>query len=387
MRAEHILVVPSWYSTGRGAGGGYFRDQALALQAAGRRVAILAPDIYTTRDLRRGKAPSGRRAVAVEADGVAVYRRSRFVAAPRLPYRNALAWTLCGLRSGRHYIAENGAPDLIHAHGCLNAGVLAAALGARHAIPFVLSEHSPGFAQSRLRWWERDLVRRVIRRAHRCTAVSPHLVALLQAQYPGSRWAYLPNVLGEDFLGASGAAPPTVGGPTPFVFVCVARMSPEKGHGPLIEAFAAAFGGDPEVRLRLVGDGPARPMIEALGARLGVERQIELVGALPPEAVPEALVSADAFVLASPLETFGVAVIEALASGLPVVCTASGGPDHLIDPSNGLLTAVGDGAGLRDALRRMRRRAAEYDRATIRADAIRRFGPDAFARRFQEILA
>ena len=58
---KHILVIPSWYSNGRGSGGGYFRDQALALQAAGHRVAILAPDIHTWRDLRTGRVERQKR--------------------------------------------------------------------------------------------------------------------------------------------------------------------------------------------------------------------------------------------------------------------------------------------------------------------------------------
>src|SRR5262249_46485351 len=62
MPAKHIVGIPSWYGTARGPGGGYFRDQALALQAAGFRVAMLAPDIHTLRDLRRGRAPASRRA-------------------------------------------------------------------------------------------------------------------------------------------------------------------------------------------------------------------------------------------------------------------------------------------------------------------------------------
>ncbi len=386
MQAAHILVIPSWYSTGRGAGGGYFRDQALALKAAGCRVAILAPEIHTLRDLRKGgsRPRSGR--VTVEHDEVAVYRRNGFVAVPRVPYRNALAWTLCGLKAGQHYMAGNGAPDLIHAHCCLNAGVLALAMNSRHGVPFVISEHSPGFGQTRLRWWERDLVRRVLRRASRCTAVSPHLADLLEAQYPGSSWLYLPNVLGAAFL--TQAAPAArEADQDRFVFLCAARMSPEKGHSRLIEAFAAAFRGDFDVRLRLVGDGPTQPLLERLSAQLGVTPQVDFAGTLSSEAVREAMRSADAFVLASSVETFGVAVIEALACGLPVICTACGGPNHLVTPANGLLVPVADQAALRQALLDMRRRAAGYDRENLRAEAVRRFGPDAFARRFQEILS
>jgi glycosyltransferase involved in cell wall biosynthesis len=385
---KHILVVPSWYSSGRGSGGGYFRDQALALQSAGHRVAIVAPDIHTWRDVRdgrvrrRGRGRDGN--VSVENDGVPVYRRDDFTALPRLPYRNPLAWTVCGMKLAQRYIDENGRPDLVHAHCCLNAGVLALALHRRYGIPFVVTEHSAGPA--RPRWWERDLIGRVIKRARRCIAVSPYLAALLQNEYAGSSWEYLPNVLGEAFLSAAGYLE-TPGRDRAFVFLCVARLSPEKGHALLIGAFAQAFGGNPNVHLRLVGDGPALPSLEQLNAELGIAAQVEFVGALPAERVRAEMEAADAFVLASNAETFGVVMIEALACGLPVVSTASGGPDHLVDATNGELVPRGEKPALCDAMLRMRRHAAHYDRAAIRAEVIGRYGPDAFARQFAAIIA
>jgi L-malate glycosyltransferase len=395
MRQRHIVVIPSWYSSGRGSGGGYFRDQALALQAAGHRVAILAPDIHTRRDLRAGR-PIAREA-AVEHDGVPVYRASRRIVVPRLPYRNALAWSLCGLSVFSAYIARHGMPDLVHAHSCLNAGVLAALIRRRHGTPFVLTEHSAGFAPGRLRWWERDLVGRVIRRADGLIAVSPYLAALLQREFPWSSWVYLPNILGEAFL-----APPVgaaqVGGAQvdaarcaaeagDFVFLCAARLSAEKNHALLIAAFAAAFAGDPRTKLELAGDGPLEPQLRQFCAELGIAGQVEFLGALAAERLRAGMEAADAFVLASDSETFGVVVIEAQAAGLPVVSTASGGPDHLITTTNGRLVPVRDRIALRDALVEMRRAAGSYDRAQIRAAAVERFGPAAFARRFAEIAA
>jgi len=384
---KHILVIPSWYSSGRGSGGGYFRDQALALTAAGFRVAILAPDIHTWRDLRTGRVRRRRRdQVIVEADGVPTYRRNDFTAMPRLPYRNALAWTMCGMKLANRYIDENGRPDLVHAHCCLNAGVLALAINRKFGIPFVVTEHSTGFAQGRLRWWERDLVRRVTKRASRCIAVSPHLGRLLEKQYLASSWQYLPNVLGEVFLTAAPSAT-TADADRPFVFLCVARMSPQKGFDLLLEAFAAAFRGNAKVRLRLVGDGPSLPSLVQLSAGLGIAAQVDFVGALSADGVRAEMEGADAFVLASRFETFGVVVIEALACGLPVVSTASGGPDHLIDATNGLLVPQSDHRALREALLQMCHRASQYDRAAIRAAVIRQYGPDAFAREFAAIIA
>jgi teichuronic acid biosynthesis glycosyltransferase TuaC len=383
--AKHLVAIPSWYKSARGSGGGYFRDQALALQRAGWRVAMLAPDIYTPRDLRRGEAPAVRgRAFSSDDDGIATWRRNALVPVPRLPYRNAAAFALCGLRLFARYGAANGAPDLVQAHGALNAGVAAWAIRRRWGVPYVLTEHSTAFAQGRLRRWERDLVRRVVEGAQHCVAVSPQLAALLTAQYPGSRWQYLPNPLGEAFLTVDAAARREAG--AAFVFLSVARLSPEKGHARLIEAFAEAFGGDPGIRLRLAGEGPIRAELERLCAARGVAGQVDFLGLLPSAQVRDELVVGDAFVLASDVETFGVAVIEALACGRPVIVTASGGPDHLVTAANGRLIPPRDPVALRDALIRIRREAGDYDRTAIRAEALRLYGPEAFARRFAEIV-
>jgi glycosyltransferase involved in cell wall biosynthesis len=164
-------------------------------------------------------------------------------------------------------------------------------------------------------------------------------------------------------------------------------LSPEKGQARLIEAFAAAFGGDPGTRLRLAGEGPIRPDLERLCAERGVAGQVDFLGLLPAAEVRDELTRADSFALASDVETFGVAVIEALACGRPVIVTASGGPDHLVSAANGILIPPRDPAALRDALVRMRSQAASYDHAAIRAETVRLYGPDAFVRRFAEIAA
>jgi teichuronic acid biosynthesis glycosyltransferase TuaC len=378
-------MIPSWYRSARGSGGGYFRDRALALQRAGWRVAMLAPDLYTLRDLRRGEVVSGRGPrIRVEDDGVETWRRDMLVLLPRLPYRNAALFAWSGRELFARYVEAHGKPDFVEAHGALNGGVAAWAIGRRWDVPYMLTEHSTAFAQGRLRWWERDLVRRVIATAQHCLAVSPQLAELLSQQYLGSRWQYLPNPLGAAFVEDADARQRDPA--APFVFVCVARLSPEKGHAQLIEAFAAAFAGEPTVRLRLIGDGPMQEELERLCTARGVAGQVELMGVLASEQVRDELAAADAFVLASDVETFGVAVIEALACGCPVLVTASGGPEHLVDGGNGVVIPPRDPASLREALRRMRHDAGRYDRAAIRASALRLYGPEAFARGFAEIL-
>jgi glycosyltransferase involved in cell wall biosynthesis len=306
------------------------------------------------------------------------------VVLPRLPYRNAALFAWCGLKLFARYVEAHGKPDFVEAHGALNGGVAAWAIGRRWGVPYMLTEHSTAFAQGRLRWWERDLVRRVIAGAQHCLAVSPQLAELLSQQYLGSHWQYLPNPLGAAFVEHADARQRDPA--APFVFVCVARLSPEKGHARLIEAFAAAFADEPTARLRLIGDGPMRSELQRLCAAQGVAGQVQFPGVLASEQVRDELAAANAFVLASDVETFGVAVIEALACGCPVLVTASGGPEHLVDGGNGVVIPPRDPTALRNALIRMRHEADRYDRTAIGASALRLYGPEAFARGFAEIL-
>src|SRR5260370_1914089 len=112
---------------------------------------------------------------------------------PRVPYRNAVAMALCGSRLFAQYRAANGTPDLVQAHSILNGGIVALAIKRRYGVPFIVMEQSTGFAQGRLRWWERDLVRRGIAGARQSTAGRPALAGLVEAPHPRSSWEYLPH--------------------------------------------------------------------------------------------------------------------------------------------------------------------------------------------------
>ena len=141
--------------------------------------------------------------------------------------------------------------------------------------------------------------------------------------------------------------------PDGAVCCTVARLTAQKGLDVLVEAAAIlrARRGGPPARFLVVGDGDLRAPIERLIARLGVADTVELVGARPPEEIPSWLAAADLFVLPSYYEGLSLAVMEAMASGLPVVVTDVSGSAELVPTAaDGRVVRPGDARGLADAI-------------------------------------
>jgi glycosyltransferase involved in cell wall biosynthesis len=163
-----------------------------------------------------------------------------------------------------------------------------------------------------------------------------------------------------------------------------------KGTDVLLRAFAQAFAGRGDVVLEIGGGGPLEPSLRALAAELGIAGQTTFLGLLTRAQVREAMWRADAFVLPSHIETFGVVVIEAMATGLPVASTACGGPQDTVVPGEtGLLVPPGDPAALAAAMRRLH---AERGAWAARAGSIRRraeacFSHPVVVRRLLEVYA
>jgi glycosyltransferase involved in cell wall biosynthesis len=104
------------------------------------------------------------------------------------------------------------------------------------------------------------------------------------------------------------------------VMLMVARLDPIKDHATVIRAMALLQGANRGLRLRLVGDGSIRKTLEALADELGLADRVEFLGAR--EDIPEQLGRADLFVYGTTVdEGFGIVLAEAMAAGLPIVCT------------------------------------------------------------------
>jgi glycosyltransferase involved in cell wall biosynthesis len=135
------------------------------------------------------------------------------------------------------------------------------------------------------------------------------------------------------------------------VVLCVSRLVPIKNLRMLIEAIAIARRADPRVRLVLVGEGPMQMELEALAAQLGIADAVIFAGYVPQAGTADWYRSADVFALSSDFDNSPNVVLEAMASGLPVVATDVGGlRDYVTPPAHGLLTPKGDAQAMAAAL-------------------------------------
>ncbi|MFO1079807.1 MAG: glycosyltransferase family 4 protein [Reyranellaceae bacterium] len=243
--------------------------------------------------------------------------------------------------------------------------LVTAALG----VPYVIAEasHAPRRAQGPTRIGHRA-VERALAAADLVLTVNPRDTAGVQARLrPGARQVRLPPFLDT--------APLWPGRPAnrPPLLLSVGMMRPrDKLDSYRILAQAFALLRDRPWQALLVGDGPARPEVESLMAPFGA--RVRFAGAVPHEALPALYRSADLYLWPAINEAYGMAFLEAQASGLPVVAGRSGGVASVVaEGICGLLAPAGDAASFAAAVARllddpaMRRDMARAARARILA--------------------
>jgi glycosyltransferase involved in cell wall biosynthesis len=160
---------------------------------------------------------------------------------------------------------------------------------------------------------------------------------------------------------------PPLGRAGPFRWIAVGRLEPQKDYPTLLRALALVS----DASLAIAGQGAGRTELETLTNQLGVADRVEFLGVR--QDIPELLSRYDGFVLSSAWEGFGIGLVEAMAAGLPVIATRSGGPQEIIgdDGDAGLLVPTADPRALAAAMISVAGKDS-YDRRMMGENARRR---------------
>jgi glycosyltransferase involved in cell wall biosynthesis len=383
----HILVIPTTYPSKHSQVSGiFFQDQARALKRSGFKVGVIAPIFRSLRIASRGlfRYESGM-TIDIE-DGIPTYRYHQWAWLSKFGKGDHILWERAARHLFNQYTQVYGKPDVIHAQEAHYAGVFASKLKREHAIPYVLTEHSSFYARGLIRDWQMPGLKYAFRNANHRVVVSPQLGTVLENTFGKEvcPWTPIPNILDARLSHFPLPVKDLTSGSHRFLNVAI--MTTIKGQVDLLQAFFKAFKRTEDVQLRLGGDGPLREELQRLTVELGIENIVHFLGTLNREQVLKEMQGCDAFVLSSHYETFGVVLIEALACGKPVLATACGGPESIINAHNGLLVPPKDIEALADGLIKMVQNSSRYDPQRIRKDCLDRFGEDVVAGQLKDIF-
>lgn len=303
--------------------------------------------------------------------------RPRYLVLPRRLLYGFVATSMA--RAARRAFAravDTGRPEFVHAHALYPSGAAASRLAATAGVPLIVTVHGSDLYSNLAKDSWRASLAATVATARLLICVSPSLArdVIAELEADPRKVVVVPDCYDEATFCYDGEEPHREG---PLRLVSVGRLVPVKGFDVLLGALRRVTDKGLDAVLTLVGDGPERAALETQAAELGISERVRFTGALPGEELAALLRETDAFVSSSRREGFGVAIVEALASGLPVVATRSGGPESIVGPDDGILCAADDTDALAACIAEMGSRLGSLDRSAIAARARSRFSRDA----------
>ncbi len=258
-----------------------------------------------------------------------------------LPYHLIYLAQACRIRD---WIDETGATHL-HAHFGTNSAEIAYLVHLLDGPEYSFTIHG----QDEIEGAKRLHFPRKIGHARFVASVSAYCRAQILREIPVEHWDKMKVIhcgLDETYF-----APETPPFPESPRFLSVARISPEKGHLILLDAFAEVYKENPEARLTFAGDGDMRPMVETRIAELELADAVEITGWVDAQRVQAELARASVLVQPSFIEGLPVVIMEAMARHRPIVSTYVAGIPELVTPDVGWLVPAGDVPALADAMK------------------------------------
>ncbi|MCF7807593.1 MAG: glycosyltransferase [Candidatus Marinimicrobia bacterium] len=238
-----------------------------------------------------------------------------------------------GMKMFEKYIQTHGEPDLLHIHSYLQ-GYLALAIREKYDLPFVVTEHYTRLLNAtNLARWEYNLAKQLYSKSAGNFAVSNYFADILQANF-GVEFHTIPNFINMDrFVPAHGE-----NDNQDYQLISIGALTKRKGMDILLNSVHILHRKGLTVSLKIIGDGEERDTLQSYCRQSGIESQVTFLPFVSNSELPHHLQSADCFVIASEVETFGVVVVEALASGVPSIVTAEAPKMFIQNGYNGYIS-------------------------------------------------
>ena len=315
------------------------------------------------------------------ADGDLAIFRLRYPK-PVLP-KTGWLYRLSGAnRIVQELIRRNNRPAIIHANVYSSAD-LAYLLSRRYHCPAIMSEHASVYPRRLLSGSQLAYYRFFMNRLRWIMPVSLDLQGHMQAAGIHAPYQVVPNTVDTRLFYPK--SPPSARQHKPVMILAVAMLQPVKGITLLIDALSALHARGVDCRLCIVGDGPERQRLQELVQQRQLTALVSFLGVRSRVEVADLMRRSDLFALSSLWENQPVALIEALACGLPVVAPAVGGIPEIVQPSAGALFEPGNSTDLAEKLAGVIAHLDDFSSAASARYAAATFSLEAVGSRFSAI--
>ena len=357
--------------------GSFERDQALALSELGHQIIVLSVD-------SRFKASNRKLGITYQESGsIHIYRLFvgswiRLLSLVPIKLKIRIFQSLF-LKLFTTVTKKEGMPDLLYSHYLPNSSM---AIGAKriYGVPVVGVEHwsELGYEIVKpniLKWAglvypNLDILLTV------SSALNNNIRRLLNTDS-----IVVNNMVGKEFYFLSPNKKDAI-----TRFIATGNLIPRKGFDFLIKAFHMAKLPENRWTLDIIGEGPEHSLLQKLIEEYNLQKNVYLRGRMERSEVVGCLQSSDVYVLSSLSETFGVAALEALACGIPVIATNCGGASDFMNKDNGIMCDVGDSKALSKSIEYMYKNYSSYDREKIAQECYNHFSATAISKQLEDIF-
>lgn len=277
-------------------------------------------------------------------------------------------------------LKEQGIPDIIYSH-YLMLSYNAALLKGYFNIPLVAIEHWSELNKDILIPIAKKFGSFTYPKVDKLICVSESLKLMIKKHF-GKNSVVVHNMVDSSFF----LETLNFKNSTKIKFVTTGSLIHRKGFDLLPKAFAKLNLPKDKWEMNIIGGGEEYDNLQNQINSVGLQDNIHLLGQKTKVEIVDILRDSSAFILPSRNENFSVAVLEALACGLPVISSICGGIRECIFDFNGLLFPVDDVDALADAIKYMFENYQSYNRAKIAEDCKNRFSPEVIARQLTDVF-
>lgn len=358
-----VLHIAGWYPTKKDPVAGIFVREHVKATALYNDVAVICSEV-TDRKIHSFYQIED----SIE-DGIHTMRLTYGkLPIPKISY---FIYVLGIFRTFRKLVERGFRPEIIHAH-VYSAGVPTVLIGKRYRLPVVITEHFSGFPRRLVRGIEKLKAKFAFEKADLVCPVSEDLRRHIESYGIRARFHVIPNVVDTALFAPKDTASTREGNRKSLLLV--ALLNPLKGVPYLLEALALLRKKRDDFVLDIVGDGPYRAEYEELTRKLSLQDIVRFHGLKTKPEVAEFMRKADVFVLPSEWENLPCVLLEAMASGLPIVATKVGGIPEIVSDEAGVLVPPKDVKALSEAMDFILEHLDRYQGGNVAEQAKQRFG-------------